>query len=107
MNLDLTKEVWGFSEPIFDNYHTILSTKKDNSDIITVATISFGSSDVSKNDQESICRIFANSPNMLRSIIELQEKLEVLINATPSGDKRNELTDLNIKTLDLIQRITK
>jgi len=39
---------------------------------------------------------------LLDSVISLQKKLEMLINATPTGDNRNALTEENLITLELI-----
>lgn len=37
---------------------------------------------------------------------KLQEKLEILINATPSGESRNHLTELNTRVLNILQSLT-
>lgn len=45
-------------------------------------------------------------PELLEMLRILQKRLEILINLTPTGDKRNQLTEENILTLHLIQKAT-
>ena len=52
---------------------------------------------------EANALLISKAPELLASVVKLQEKLETLINATPTGDARNALTDLNIETLKLIE----
>ena len=36
-----------------------------------------------------------------RKLVELENEVDFLINATPTGERRNLLTDINIKLMDL------
>ena len=55
-----------------------------------------------EQDEKDNARLISKSPEMLQLIIKLRNCLEILINITPSGGKRNSLTDENILALQLI-----
>ena len=47
-----------------------------------------------------------SNPELLESLTILQQRLEMLINLIPTGEKRNQLTEENIKALLIIQKAT-
>ena len=57
---------------------------------------------VSDEEGKANARLISKAPELLQSVIKLRNCLEILINTTPSGGKRNSLTDENILTLKLI-----
>lgn len=70
-------------------------------------------------EKQSICKIYTNeqdmynaillasAPTLLQTLIENQKVISRAINSTPSGELRNELTEMNIKTLLAIDLATK
>ena len=46
--------------------------------------------------------LMSKAPELLEAVINLQKRLEFLINATPSGIERNAMCDENIICLELI-----
>ncbi len=60
---------------------------------------------ISQNEAIANAKLIAKAPELLETVIELQKRLSLLINMTPSGDERNKLCDENIKCLELIESI--
>lgn len=56
-------------------------------------------------EAEANARLIVNSPKLFKTVVELQKKLDMLISLTPTGDRRNDLCDLNIQTLCLLEDI--
>ena len=60
---------------------------------------------------EEICKanavLISKAPELLGAVINLQKRLEMLINATPSGIERNVMTEENIIVISLINEICK
>jgi hypothetical protein len=51
-------------------------------------------------------RLIEKAPELLEAVINLQKRLEFLINLTPSGVERNAMTDENMVAMELIYACT-
>jgi len=51
-------------------------------------------------------KLIKHAPQLLETVVVLQRRLENLINATPSGDERDKLTEENIEALNLLHNIS-
>jgi len=70
--------------------------------VVSIASIHDAYDDL--EDQESRAKLIAAAPELLEALIILQKRLEMLINLTPTGEKRNQLTEDNIKALLAIKK---
>lgn len=55
-----------------------------------------------KNTPELVAMFISNSHPAFQILKQIQPELEHLINLTPTGKRRNQLCDLNIKALTVI-----
>jgi hypothetical protein len=60
--------------------------------------------DIGEETAKANGELMANAPVLLEKLIQQQKNLELLINAVPSGERRNKLTEENIDLLIFINQ---
>lgn len=74
--------------------------EKYTSDICRVETL------IPREEAEANAKLIASAPQLLEHLESALTAIEIAINATPSGEFRNTLTELNIQSRLAIQKAT-
>lgn len=76
----------------------------DSESEVIIAEVMYGGC-ISTEEADAVGKLIVKAPELLRMTIGLQKRLEMLINATPSGAIRDLLTQENIEVFSLINEL--
>lgn len=103
MTTKYTKGPWRLSE---DGDTRTIDIKSDSLTIGTVYLYNKGKKVFDEFEQSANAKLICCAPELLEACIQLQTRLEFMINVTPTGIERNLLCEENINLLLLIEKIT-